>query len=41
MSKKIALVLVLAAVVAGCQRPQPVVQPVVTPEPVFAGKYGS
>ncbi|GLS79377.1 hypothetical protein [Paracoccus marinus] len=42
MSKKIALVLVLAGVVAGCQQPPPpVVQPVVTPEPVFAGKYGN
>ncbi|WP_299363969.1 hypothetical protein [uncultured Paracoccus sp.] len=43
MSKKLAFVLVLAGVVAGCaQQPQPVaVQPAVTVEPVYQGKYGN
>lgn len=43
MSKKIAFCAVLVAFVAACapKQPEPVmVQPVVTQEPVFQGKYG-
>ena len=43
MSKKIALALVLAGVVAGCaqQQPEPTVVQPVTVEPVYTGKYGN
>lgn len=41
MSKKLAFALVLVGLAAACApQPQPVeTQPVVTPEPVFQGKY--
>lgn len=44
MSKKLALALVLASLaVAACAKKEPEVTPVtvVTPEPVFQGKYGA
>ena len=45
MSKKIVLGLVLLSAFAACQRQEPVVSvtpaAVVTPEPVYQGKYGA
>lgn len=42
MSKKLVLAMGLVGLVAACQQPQPLPEPmVVAPEPVFQGKYGA